>query len=1572
MVTSNKQPDKKVVKMAEQNNIAVVPQRTLLGEVNEHITCPLCRGYYIDATTIVECLHSFCRSCIIKHLQVKSYCPVCEMMINSAKPNIKLDKALQDIVYKLVPGLFQKEMERRQQFYASRPGPAASATPEQRGEDTERIIFSPEDVISFSLEYADATDADSISSKSSDSNEAQPSSLTTRRYLQCPAVVNISHLKKFLSMKFDIDSTQFAIDILYKRVPLPDYYTLMDIAYIYNWKRNEPMRFFYQIIDYVAIRNRLFDINRKGGSHFPDRKPSPTCTEDTNASSPTPNINDQVSEASSGTDSPMPDENNVKKTGDTQKKSDSSGQSVEDGKDVKLNNENKLNFKKNDEEVEKSQFLNSFELKANTNSTSSKSSPVKANDSDAVISPKDNSPKTSTTTPKVEECLKRKFEIPKTLPEMKKIKIEIAKVPINQTSNVGTSKTLNVKENSQKVSSDAPNVSKTIEEPTKNSVPPSNIQTAPVLPPKDIKQQQQSLVKHQQQSDSPGQKRAVAVTHTVSSPKRKPSDSSIVPQSSPLVQKTVSPLKLQLPKPEAPTMNKQAETLKPTTKKMPDLKPSTPVIPSTQNKQPTSGKLRMDLLANNCDPTIDRSKILSQVKTSLPIPNTGQPSGDPLKSLFDSCKINIPSSLSITLTDQKLDPRNLSDTTSTDPKKTVVNKNLSSAISTSTHKVPSPPVHNYIEILKLPDTDPKKQNKAENIAEKSNSQNKTENNTVPAKIPNKTSETSTKGPVPNLKPISDTKLGKQSGNFSAPITFQQTFEQQLQSLQSDKKPKVAKNKAQVPKLVPATPKQFNAANKLNNSINKTNPNLPPAENKASAALDLSTPHNIQSQLGPQQTKAFEKMQSIANLAKKQNMHPKILPLTLSQANVFSNMSNRPLTTGAQTLRVPSTSSINQLKLDKLNASGSQMTSPRQETSQRSQVKHATTANPTVPSPSYSNNSTSNAQPSPRSQTRSPSSSPKLVIAEEKQASSLASEHNINQSNQITSTQLSNANPAKTESPKASPGPSKVGMKTLKPMMPAGKVTGIRQPITPSVSSNPAITNPADFLSKPQLISHAHQAILRHQMEMQNAWLNMATLQATIPFKSRKRTSFNEAKEKTNNENKDTLNIVKTRNNLKRQIEDKDTGTISEEKCSPKKIVRKHEDNFQILNDKTINSNKQNSYSSSKPLEPLVSREKEIEFMKNFLTEHLDKEQSASLYISGQPGTGKTASLSYILQLPKIRDGFKQVYINCTMMKSAASIYSRICKELQLPTSGTSEKACHNAIENYLVKKHKMILLVLDEIDQLDSKRQSVLYTVFEWAALPAARLVLVGVANALDLTQRALPRLQARCALRPATLHFPPYTKQQIIDIFTHVLATEDNTNVFSPVALQMLAAKIAAVSGDMRRALDIGRRVIDVARRSKFSEHHSVDDMMKDTSVTVELKQVLEVLNDVYGSARHIETDVDEGLPMQQKLILCSLMLMLTKGKNKEIVMGKLHDVYKRVAAARNIGALDAGEMAGACALLEARGALRVAGGGAAGGGAARARRLRLLWDEAELAAALRDRPLMAAILADTACLAS
>lgn len=1092
MVTSTKVPEKKVVKMVEQNSTEVVPQRTLLSEVNEHITCPLCRGYYIDATTIVECLHSFCRSCIIKHLKVKSYCPVCEMMINSAKPNIKLDKALQDIVYKLVPGLFQKEMERRQNFYSSRPGPAATATPEQRGEDTERIIFSPEDVISFSLEYADATDSDSISSKSSDSNESS-SIASARRYLQCPAVVNINHLKKFLSMKFDIDSTQYAIDILYKRVPLPDYYTLMDIAYIYNWKRNHPMRFFYQVIDYVAIRNRILEINRQC-SKFSDCKL--TSSDDANRSSPAPAINDQASEASSGTNSPMPEESSTSHTSESKRinKFEQSKETFE-----KINAERSSSFpKKNEEDVEKSQFLNSFELAPK--STCVSKSPTKANITEAgpsgdgeqiaTTSTATTPTKPQETTPKPDkqaEAQKRKQQAANAL-EMKRLKIELEKTKINQILNnyANTAAAIaNSSSSSQNIKGESDIKPKAPETPTKNAQALiSNTVHTPLS--REVKihtttAAQQLLI------DCPGIKRVVTAPHSVPTSKRKPAE---IPPPLSLQQtsqtKATSPSKIQVPKPEMQVpQNKIPEVPKPI-KKMPDLKPGVPPSHMLQNKSPMVNKVRMDLLANNSDPTMDRSKILSQVKTSLSAPQTPSPSpvsGDPLKSLFDSCKINIPSSLSITLFDQKVDPRTPGDqhqlpiNTNLNKNK-LGNKNLAGGSGNMNLIIPGPTVPNHIEIMKIPDTDAKKPSKGDET--KTTQQSKTDS----AKSNEMPVTPSAKGPVPNLKPIAETKIGKQTSNanFIGPITFQQTFEQQLHALQGEKKPKATRNKS-LPKLVPATPKSLSSVNLLNK--NST------GENKVSAALDLSS--NNAGPSGTQQTfdKTFEAMQSIANLAKKQNLPSKGTPPTILQSSSFPISNRSVVPEGMTPLRIPSTS-INQIKLDKVIPSASQMNIARQETINKSSLmKQANIPSPSTSagyqmSPAHTAPSTS-AQPSPR-QTRSPSSSPKLVIAEEKQVANVPLEQPINQSNQISSTQLSSIISSKPEAPTSVAGPSKPGIKTLKPFTSSGKLP-CRQPITPTVRPSPPPNMPtaADYGLRPSQFM-AQQALMRHQMEMSAAWM----------------------------------------------------------------------------------------------------------------------------------------------------------------------------------------------------------------------------------------------------------------------------------------------------------------------------------------------------------------------------------------------------------------------------------------------------------------------------------------------------
>ncbi|KAG8305548.1 histone H2A-K119 monoubiquitination [Homalodisca vitripennis] len=95
---------------------------------------------------------SVCRSCIVKHLETSKFCPICDVQLHKSKPllSIRPDTTLQRLVYKVVPGLFQRELQRRRQFYTNPESPDFHR-------DIARLAkyqsFSPEDSFSLSIEY---------------------------------------------------------------------------------------------------------------------------------------------------------------------------------------------------------------------------------------------------------------------------------------------------------------------------------------------------------------------------------------------------------------------------------------------------------------------------------------------------------------------------------------------------------------------------------------------------------------------------------------------------------------------------------------------------------------------------------------------------------------------------------------------------------------------------------------------------------------------------------------------------------------------------------------------------------------------------------------------------------------------------------------------------------------------------------------------------------------------------------------------------------------------------------------------------------------------------------------------------------------------------------------------------------------------------------------------------------------------------------------------------------------------------------------------------------------------------
>ena len=136
-------------------------------------------------------------------------------------------------------------------------------------------------------------------------------------------------------------------------------------------------------------------------------------------------------------------------------------------------------------------------------------------------------------------------------------------------------------------------------------------------------------------------------------------------------------------------------------------------------------------------------------------------------------------------------------------------------------------------------------------------------------------------------------------------------------------------------------------------------------------------------------------------------------------------------------------------------------------------------------------------------------------------------------------------------------------------------------------------------------------------------------------------------------------------------------------------------------------------------EVLVGRKEQMDVMRNFLQDALVKKKSKaaataaasaknkkSLYISGAPGTGKTASLKHLLNAmsPGEKKGFREVFINCMGLKASKDVFVKIAAEISLGYEAGANMA-EKHIEGEICKSGQKILLVLDEIDQLDSKDQ---------------------------------------------------------------------------------------------------------------------------------------------------------------------------------------------------------------------------------------------------------------------------
>eukprot|EP00731_Ephydatia_muelleri_P016195 Em0009g619a len=236
------------------------------------------------------------------------------------------------------------------------------------------------------------------------------------------------------------------------------------------------------------------------------------------------------------------------------------------------------------------------------------------------------------------------------------------------------------------------------------------------------------------------------------------------------------------------------------------------------------------------------------------------------------------------------------------------------------------------------------------------------------------------------------------------------------------------------------------------------------------------------------------------------------------------------------------------------------------------------------------------------------------------------------------------------------------------------------------------------------------------------------------------------------------------------------------------------------------------------LQSLPCRESEFANVLTFVECRIHSQTGGCMYISGVPGTGKTATVKQaISQLQQAVEGgelpeFNFVEINGFKLTDPKQAYVSILKQLT-EQDATVEHAV-SLLEKYFSTKGKKssTVLLVDELDLLWTQKQQVLYHLFDWPTKPNAQLIILAIANTMDFPERVMMnKISSRLGL--TRLAFQPYTFQQLQEIIS---SRVQDLRLFEPDAVQFVARKVAAVSGDARRALDICLRATELAQAEK------------------------------------------------------------------------------------------------------------------------------------------------------------
>ena len=357
---------------------------------------------------------------------------------------------------------------------------------------------------------------------------------------------------------------------------------------------------------------------------------------------------------------------------------------------------------------------------------------------------------------------------------------------------------------------------------------------------------------------------------------------------------------------------------------------------------------------------------------------------------------------------------------------------------------------------------------------------------------------------------------------------------------------------------------------------------------------------------------------------------------------------------------------------------------------------------------------------------------------------------------------------------------------------------------------------------------------------------------------------------------------KTNNRHRSKSKSKEANTESSSPTSKTEIKRQNIS--EIFDIKDITEKLGNS--------KIFCRDEEKKEILDFI--QLKEKNSKTLFVSGQPGTGKTSLILEILNndLAENKEYFLKFSINCLSINSTEDFYENVFKYLNDPCrynyfeeklGEKNQKTLINILKespsqnnfqkilNILGKTPFIILL--DEIDFLYKKRDDFLF--FSLLTIPyltntGVKMILIS--NNADFDNEIFPKLKNR-NITIKKIIFKPYTHKQLANIMTLKLESIGLLKFFSNDAIKFLSTKMNK-SGDIRPIISIIKEII-LNNKAKIQNDSEFKITLNDTFEIIKKKNInlSEILSSMTTEQKIVVTAIyyvikSSGIKLEEKVI--------------------------------------------------------------------------------------------------------